>query len=157
MQGQSSSGAAGMGGWGGNLLTMQNADVSAAEMVAVDPPGTVQQDDGGTTLESMILFKRRSTTVSSWGVLPETFIDTTATSSRPSTLSQVTCFGSNLCALEDWKIGKRGFAIANCCRLLQEYSTDLKKLNEKGSRMSHTGARSSPLSISGDFAAWSDK
>ena len=68
---------------------MQNADESAAEMGAVDPPGTVQQDSGGTSLESMILFKRRSTTVSSWGVLPETFIDTTATSSRPSTHSQV--------------------------------------------------------------------
>lgn len=92
MQGRSSNGASGMGGWGGNLLTLQNADVSATEMGAVDPPGTVQQDGGGTTLESMILFKRRSSTVSSWGVLPETFIDTTATSSRPSSHSQVTSY-----------------------------------------------------------------
>ncbi|KAK9917273.1 hypothetical protein WJX75_002617 [Coccomyxa subellipsoidea] len=83
-------------GWGGNFLTMQNMDepgVSAAEVGVqsplLDPPGLVQEDGGGPTLESLIIFRRRSTTASSWGVLPEDFLASSSPLTRPSNFSQV--------------------------------------------------------------------
>ena len=89
-------------GWGGNFLTMQNADepgLGAAEVESplLDPPGMVQQDGGGPTLESLIIFRRRSTTASSWGVLPDTFAPFASPSSRPSNFSQVSPVLHQLC------------------------------------------------------------
>ncbi len=89
-------------GWGGNFLTMQNADepglgASEVESPLLDPPGMVQQDGGGPTLESLIIFRRRSTTASSWGVLPDTFAPFASPSSRPSNFSQVSPVLHQLC------------------------------------------------------------
>lgn len=81
-------------GWGGNFLTMQNVDdphhdAIAAESPPVDPPGTVQVDSGGSTLESLIVFKRSSSAGSLWDPLPQSPTGFATLSARPSTLSMV--------------------------------------------------------------------